>query len=156
MSIIIFDDEYFMRQALIEANKAFEQGEIPIGAVVVWDNKIIGRGYNQTEMLQDPTAHAEIIAITAATQNIGAKYLSEATLYVTIEPCVMCIGAAYWAKLKRIVYGASEPKVGYMQFETIINQHNKSLIHPKTQITSGVLEDQARELMQEFFKKRRQ
>ncbi len=155
MSIIIFDDTYFMRQALIEAQKAFEQGEIPIGAVIVWDNRIIGRGYNQTETLQDPTAHAEIIAITAATQSIGGKYLTDATLYVTIEPCVMCVGAASWAKIKKIVWGASEPKTGFMQFESILQQHGKSLLHPKIQITNGVLADQARELMQEFFRSKR-
>ena len=156
MSIIVFDDTYFMRQALAEAQKAFDQGEIPIGAVVVWNNRIIGRGYNQTETLQDPTAHAEIIAITAATQNIGAKYLSEATLYVTIKPCIMCIGASYWAKIKRIVWGAPEPKAGFMQFESILHQYHKSLLYPKMEITSGVMADQARELMQEFFRLRRQ
>ena len=155
MSIIVFDDTYFMRQALLEAQKAFDQGEIPIGAVVVWDNKIIGRGYNQTETLQDPTAHAEIIAITAATQNIAAKYLSEATLYVTIEPCIMCIGAAFWAKIKRIVWGASEPKAGFMQFETILEENKKSLLHPKAEITSGILEEEARRLMQKFFRTKR-
>lgn len=155
MSIIIFDDTYFMRQALREAQRAFELGEIPIGAVVVWNNKIIGRGYNQTETLQDPTAHAEIIAITAATQNIGAKYLTEATLYVTIEPCTMCISAAFWAKINRIVWGAPEPKVGFLQFEKILNQQNKSFLHPKTKITGGILEEEARRLMQEFFRLRR-
>ncbi len=155
MSIIVFDDTYFMRQALIEAQKAFDRDEIPIGAVVVWDNKIIGRGYNQTETLQDPTAHAEIIAITAATQNIGAKYLTNATLYVTIEPCTMCIGAAFWARIKRIVWGAPEPKVGFMQFESILSKYQKSLLHPKVEITSGILEEEARRLMQEFFNNKR-
>ncbi len=153
--IQIFDHEYFMRQALQEAEKAFEQGEVPIGAVVAWDNRIIGRGYNQTETLQDPTAHAEIIAITAATQTIGAKYLMEATLYVTVEPCVMCAGAAAWAKIRRIVYGADEPKFGFMQFNRILTGYNKSLLHPRTEIIPGILADQAAALMQEFFRTKR-
>ena len=155
MSFIVNTDEYFMQQALREAQKAFDEGEIPIGAVVVWDNKIIARAHNQTELLQDPTAHAEILAITAATENIGAKYLTEATLYVTVEPCVMCIGAAFWAKISRVVYGAEEPKVGFYKFQTILEQHNLSLAHPKTEIKGGVLAEPARQLMQDFFKLKR-
>jgi len=155
MNTVIFDDKYFMRIAIKEAQKAYEQNEIPIGAVIVWNNKIIGKGYNQTEILQDPTAHAEIIAITAATQNLGAKYLQQASLYVTVEPCIMCIGAIYWAKIKRIVWATAEPKTGFWQFETIINNYKKSFLNPKTEISYGILENEAKELLQNFFKLKR-
>ena len=151
----MFDDQYFMRQALIEAQKAFEQGEIPIGAVLVWKNKIIARAYNQTETLKDPTAHAEMLVITSATSSIGVKYLPETTLYVTVEPCLMCIGAVYWSKIFRLVYGASEPKTGFMRFERILQPAGESLLHPKLQITPGVLADEAAELMRRFFEQRR-
>ena len=151
----IIDDEYFMQQALIEAQKAFEEDEIPIGAVIVWNNKIISRAHNQTEKLQDPTAHAEILAITSAVNKLGAKYLNEATIYVTVEPCIMCIGAIYWAKIKRLVYGASEEKFGFFKFERVLKKHNLSLLHPKLEVKSGVLEDQAIKLMQDFFKIKR-
>lgn len=151
----MFDDEYFMRQALVEAQKAYDQGEIPIGAVLVWKNKIIARAYNQTETLKDPTAHAEMLVITSATESIGVKYLPETTLYVTIEPCLMCIGAVYWSKIKRLVYGASEPKTGFMQFERILHDSGKSLLHPKLEIKSGVLANEAAQLMRRFFEQRR-
>lgn len=145
----IHTDEHFMRQALNEAAKAFDSGEVPIGAVVVSNYRIIGRGYNQTEQLQDPTAHAEMIAITAACDYMGAKYLPDCTLFVTIEPCPMCAGAIRWAQISQLVYGASEPKTGF-------SRHQPSLLHPKTQIVSGVLDTAAAELMREFFQRKRQ
>jgi len=152
---MVFDDEYFMRQALIEAQKAFDEGEIPIGAVLVWKNRIIARAYNQTEKLQDPTAHAEMLVITSATQAAGGKYLQDTTLYVTVEPCVMCAGAMFWSKISRLVYGASEPKTGFLRFETVLQMNDLSIIHPKLKITGGVLADEAAELMRKFFEKRR-
>ncbi|MEM7371484.1 MAG: nucleoside deaminase [Bacteroidota bacterium] len=144
----IHTDEHFMRQALNEAAKAFDAGEVPIGAVVVSNYRIIGRGYNQTEQLQDPTAHAEMIAITAACDYMGAKYLQDCSLFVTIEPCPMCAGAIRWAQISRLVFGASEPKTGF-------HRHEPSLLHPKTEIVSGTLETAAAELMREFFQQRR-
>ncbi|HTO16675.1 MAG TPA: nucleoside deaminase [Edaphocola sp.] len=143
-------DEYFMKQALIQAQKAYDTGEIPIGAIVVMNERIISRGYNQTEMLNDSTAHAEMIALTAAFSELGAKYLPEATLYVTIEPCLMCCGALYWSKIGRVVYGSPDEKNGYKK--TIGDQFG---FHPKTKITFGILADECRQLMQDFFKERR-
>jgi phosphoglycerol geranylgeranyltransferase len=142
------DDERFMSLALMEAQKALEQGEVPIGCVIVSQNQIIGRGHNLTEMLQDVTAHAEIQAITAATQTIGGKYLPEATLYVTVEPCTMCAGAIGWAQIKRIVYGAPDPKRGYTQLAP-------HAFHPKAQVTRGVLEKECKQLIQHFFAQKR-
>ncbi len=147
---MIFDDEYFMKEALRQARLAADAGEVPVGAVVVWDNRIIGRGHNQTEMLKDTTAHAEMIAITAATNNIGAKYLAEATLYVTVEPCLMCAGAIYWSKVGRIVYGAPDVKNGYRKFTA-----GQSPFHPKSAITTGVLAAECAMLMKDFFAERR-
>ena len=148
--MMIHDDEHFMRQALREANNAYEEGEIPIGAVVVIDNKIIARGHNQVERLNDATAHAEIIALTSAFSHLGAKYLPDATLYVTIEPCHMCAGALYWSKLKRVVYGAPDVKQGYHSF-----CGEKNPFHPKTEITGGILADESAALIKEFFRERR-
>lgn len=145
---ILADDERFMRLALVEARKALEQDEIPIGCVVVSQNQIIGRGHNLTETLEDVTAHAEMQAITAATQTVGGKYLPDATLYVTVEPCPMCAGAIGWAQISRIVYGASDPKRGYRTYAPRV-------FHPKAKVTAGVLEDECRALMQEFFKTKR-
>lgn len=142
-------DEFYMRQALREAEKAFEMGEVPIGAVLVMADRIIARAHNQVELLKDPTAHAEVMAITAACDFIGAKYLPEATLYVTLEPCLMCSGALYWSKIGRIVYGAGDPKNGYGR------QVSSSPFHPKTTLESGLLEADAVSLMQAFFKNRR-
>lgn len=142
------DDEYYMRVALEEAHRAYDLGEVPIGAVVVCDGEIIGRGYNQTEALQDVTAHAEMIAITSAQNHLGFKALPSCILYVTVEPCAMCAGASMWCRLQRIVWGASEPKVG---FSTL----NPRILHPKTTTTSGILEDECRELMQAFFRAKR-
>jgi tRNA(adenine34) deaminase len=144
-------DEYFMQQALREAHKAWETDEVPIGAVVVMQDKIIARGYNQVETLNDATAHAEIIALTAAFNYLGAKYLPDATLYVTIEPCLMCCGALYWSKIGRLVYGSPDPKHGGIG----LNQANKNILHPKTKIVKDILAEECVTLMKEFFKKRR-
>ena len=142
------EDERFMRLALLEAQKALEADEIPIGCVIVSNNQIIGRGHNLTETLSDVTAHAEIQAITAAAQTLGGKYLPDATLYVTVEPCPMCGGAIGWSQISRIVYGAPDPKRGYATYAPRV-------FHPKATVTSGVLEDECRSLIQEFFKSKR-
>jgi tRNA(adenine34) deaminase len=142
------EDEKFMRMALLEAEKALAADEIPIGCVLVSQGRIIGRGHNLTESLNDVTAHAEMQAITAAAQTIGGKYLPDATLYVTVEPCTMCAGAIGWAQIKRIVYGAADPKRGFATYAP-------RAFHPKAVVTSGVLEAECRTLMQEFFKKKR-
>ena len=142
------DDERFMRLALAEAQKALAADEIPIGCVIVSNNQIIGRGHNLTETLDDVTAHAEMQAITAAAQTLGGKYLPEATLYVTVEPCAMCAGAIGWSQISRIVYGASDPKRGYRTYAP-------RAFHPKAKVTSGVLENECRELIQEFFRNKR-
>ena len=144
------NDEYFMRQALLQAQKAFDEDEVPIGAVVVINNKIIARGYNQVEKLQDPTAHAEIIALTSAFNYLGSKYVPDATIYITIEPCLMCAGALYWSKIGGIVYGAADEKNGYLH----ITKDN-SPFHPKTQLTKGVLHEECAELIKTFFKQKR-
>lgn len=144
------DDEYFMSLALAEARAAAAAGEIPIGAVVVDNGRIAGRGHNLTERLRDVTAHAEIQAITAAALTLGGKYMPEATIYVTVEPCLMCAGAIAWAQIKRIVIGCPDPKRGYSALVS------RQPFHPRAQVTSGVLEDECRTLMQDFFKKKRQ
>jgi len=146
----MFDDIYFMKEALRLARQAAEAGEVPVGAIVVWDSRIIGRGYNQVELLSDSTAHAEMIAITAATNSIGAKYLMEATLYVTVEPCLMCCGAMYWSKTGRIVYGAPDIKNGYRK-----TTGDNWPFHPKTTLTGGVLAEECAELMKTFFAAKR-
>ena len=137
-----------MRQALIEAHKALEADEIPIGAVVVANGSIIGRGHNLTETLHDVTAHAEMQAITAAEEYLGGKYLDKCTLYVTVEPCIMCAGAIGWSQMGRIVFGASDPKRGYQTYAP-------RAFHPKATMTSGVLEEECAQLMKEFFKSKR-
>lgn len=142
----VFTDEYFMKQALIEARKGLEEGEVPVGAVVVSENQIIARAHNQTERLHDSTAHAEMIAMTSASNFIGNKYLTDCKLYVTLEPCVMCIGASYWTQLKEIVYGASDEKRGFSFKEG-------QLKHPKTIIRSGILASESESLLKEFFEK---
>lgn len=141
-------DERFMREALAEARAAAAAGEIPIGAVVVWKGRVIGRGHNQTERLHDTTAHAEMIAITAATETMGGKYLNDCTLYVTVEPCPMCAGALAWAQIGRIVYGAPDPRRGFSLFQP-------SLLHPRTEVSGGVLQEDCSNLMIEFFKSKR-
>ena len=142
-----FTDEYFMKRALQEAEMAFEKDEIPVGAVIVIDNKVIARGHNLTEMLVDVTAHAEMQAITAAANFLGGKYLVGCTLYVTLEPCQMCAGALYWSQISKIVFGASDEHRG---FEKMGSQ-----LHPKTTVVRGVLANEASELMKRFFAKRR-
>lgn len=141
-------DEKFMREALKEAQLAFEEGEVPIGAVVVCRGRLIARGHNMTERLHDPTAHAEMIALTSATEALGGKYLSGCTLYVTVEPCPMCAAALNWAQVSRIVWGAPDPKRGYSLF-------SPSLLHPKTEVTSGILQEECSRPVLEFFKNKR-
>ena len=148
--MVQMNDEHFMRQALVQAQDASDDDEVPIGAVVVINNKIIARGYNQVEKLQDPTAHAEIIALTSAFNYLGSKYLIDATLYVTIEPCLMCAGALYWSKIGRIVYGAADEKNGYLH---ITRENNP--FHPKTELVKGVLQEECAELIKNFFKQKR-
>ena len=143
-----FSEEYFMKMAYREAEKALEKDEIPVGAVVVMNQMVIGRGHNLTQTLQDVTAHAEMQAITAATNHIGAKYLNDCTLYVTLEPCVMCAGAIAWAQMGSLVYGASDPKKGFTLIE-----HN--ILHPKTLVKSGIMEQECSEILIEFFNKKR-
>jgi tRNA(adenine34) deaminase len=140
-------DDYFMAQALREAHAALAAGEIPIGAVVVLENKIIGRGHNQTEQLRDVTAHAEMLALTAAANHLGNKYLADCTLYVTVEPCVMCAGASAWAQLRAVVYGADEAKTGF--------RRHGPLLHPRTELRSGVCAVECAALMQSFFRAKR-
>ena len=154
----LYTDDFFMRHALREALEAFEEDEVPVGAVVVINNKIIARGHNQVEKLNDPTAHAEMIALTSAFNHLGAKYLPDATLYVTVEPCLMCCGALYWSKLSRIVYGASDVKNGGLRFfldEEGLISTERWPFHPKTQLVKGVLEMECATLMKEFFKGKR-
>lgn len=140
-------DEDYMRLALAEARKAFDKEEVPIGAVVVMQDKIIAKGFNQVELMNDSTAHAEIIALTTAYNYLGSKYLPEATLYVTVEPCLMCSGALYWSKIGRIVFGAYDEKNSYRRVAGTNNP-----FHPKTEIIGGVLEEECSELMREFFR----
>jgi len=142
----IFTHEYFMRQALMQAKIAFDKNEVPVGAVIVFKNKIISKAHNLTEILNDATAHAEIQAITSATNRLGAKYLKDCILYVTVEPCVMCAGASYWSQIGEIVYGASDKKQGYTSI-------CKNVIHPKIKITNGILEFECSEIMTDFFNK---
>ncbi|MES2704345.1 MAG: nucleoside deaminase [Bacteroidota bacterium] len=147
---MVFDDEYFMREALRQARLAYNAGEVPVGAVITWGDKILSRGHNQVEQLTDCTAHAEIIALTAAFNALGSKYVPEATLYVTVEPCLMCCGAMYWSKLGRIVYGAADVKNGYKK-TTGANWP----FHPKAELVHGVLADECAQLMKDFFAARR-
>ena len=148
--MIQFDDEYFMQQALKEAVIAFEKDEVPVGAVIVINNKIIAKGHNQVELLNDSTAHAEILALTSAYSSLGSKYLPDATLYVTVEPCLMCCGAMYWGKLSRIVFGTPDEKNGYKH----ITKENWPF-HPKTELTGGVMKDECAQLMRTFFRNKR-
>ena len=141
-------DERYMREALREARAAEAAGEIPIGAVIVWRDRIIAKGHNLTETLHDATAHAEMVSITAATEAMGGKYLNDCTLYVTVEPCPMCAGALAWSQIGRIVYGAADPKRGCSLF-------SPSLLHPRTEVTAGVLADECAALVTAFFQVRR-
>ena len=142
------DNEKYMKEALRQAALAEAEGEVPIGAVITCRGRIIGKGHNMTERLNDPTAHAEMIAITAATEAMGGKYLNDCTLYVTVEPCPMCAGALAWSQIGRVVYGASDPKRGFSMF-------SPSLMHPKTEVVSGVLAEECGSMVTEFFKKKR-
>lgn len=141
-------DQEYMQKALIEAKQAFEESEVPVGAVIVCRDRIIARAHNLTERLTDVTAHAEMQAITAAANALGGKYLTDCTLYVTVEPCVMCVGALAWAQLSRIVYGASDPKRGFSVFAP-------NALHPRTEVTKGVLAEECANLMKDFFQRRR-
>jgi tRNA(adenine34) deaminase len=143
-----FDDVYFMKRALAEAGQAFAEGEVPVGAIVVCQNRIISRAHNLTETLNDVTAHAEMQAITAATNSIGGKYLTDCTLYVTLEPCTMCAGALAWSQISRIVYGASDEKRGFLKFAPLA-------LHPKTEILGGILKDDCANLIKRFFNLKR-
>lgn len=147
MGIIQDPDEYFMAEALKLANRALQEDEVPVGAIIVADNGIIAKSYNLVEKLHDPTAHAEMQAITAACNHFGSKYLQDCTIYVTLEPCPMCAAALYWSQIGRIVYGASDPKMGYSRY--------KGLIHPKTEVKHEVLASKSAELLTKFFKGKR-
>ena len=144
----VFSDEHFMKEAFKEAQKAFDEDEVPVGAVIVCDNKIIARAHNMTERLNDVTAHAEMLAFTSATDYLGGKYLNECTLYVTLEPCVMCGGAAFWTQLKKVVYGANDEKRGFSKL-------SKNILHPKTEIVSGVQKVICGEILTQFFERKR-
>ncbi len=148
MEFTVFSDEHFMNEALKEAQKAFEEDEVPVGAVIVSNNKIIARGHNMTETLNDVTAHAEMQAFTSASNYLGAKFLDECTLYVTVEPCVMCAGAAYWTRIGKIVYATKDDKKGYSLLK-------KPVLHPKTEVMKGVLEKECAVLMRTYFKQKR-
>ena len=144
----LFSDEYFMRQAIIEAQKAFDKDEVPIGAVIVSENRIIARAHNLTEQLNDFTAHAEMQAYTSASNYLGSKFLNECTLYVTLEPCIMCAGAGFWTRIGRIVYGATDSKRGFLN-------NKEKIIHNKTKLIGGILHLECSELISEFFKNKR-
>ena len=144
----VFTDEHYMKEALKEAGKALDMDEVPIGAVIVSNHKVIARGHNLTEQLNDVTAHAEMQAFTAAANYLGAKFLEECSLYVTIEPCAMCAGAAYWTRINKIVYGAMDEKKGF----TLLKEN---ILHPKTEVVSGVMEKECAELMTNYFKQKR-
>ena len=148
MEIQPFGDDHFMRQALIEAQKAFEQDEVPVGAIIVSKNKIIARTHNFTERLNDFTAHAEMQAFTSASEYLGNKYLNECTLYVTLEPCVMCAGASFWTRIGKVVYGASDERRGYQRL-------SEPILHPSTEALGGVLEEECGQLLKAFFAKKR-
>ena len=146
---MLFSDEYFMKLALKEAQYAYEEDEVPVGAIMICNNRIIGKGYNQTERLKDVTAHAEMIAITAAANYLGSKFLEDCTLYVTLEPCLMCASALKWARISRLVFGAPDVKAGYSMMPGLV-------LHPKTEVTRGVLENECGSLVTEFFRQKRE
>lgn len=146
--MIIYGDEYFMKEALKEASKAYDKDEVPIGAVIVHNNRVIARAHNLTESLNDVTAHAEMQAFTAAENYLGGKYLNDCSIYITLEPCVMCAGASYWSQISKIIYGATDPKKGYSNI-------SKKILHPKTKVVSGILENDCSKLLIDFFSKKR-
>ena len=148
MEINLFDDNYFMNEALKEAQKAYDKDEVPVGAVIVCDNQIIARAHNFTEALNDVTAHAEMQAFTSASDFLGGKYLHECTLYVTLEPCIMCGGAAFWTQISKVIYGAKDEKRGFSTLEN-------NILHPKTNIQGGILEKECTKLLSDFFKSKR-
>lgn len=143
----VFSHEHFMKLALHQAQQAFDNGEIPVGAVIVHNNTVVAKAHNMTEKLNDFTAHAEMLAFTSASEYFGSKYLNECTLYVTLEPCVMCAGASFWTRIGKVIYGASDDKRGYKQ--------HQSLLHPKTEVIEGVMANESKELLHTFFSKRR-
>lgn len=148
MVLEVYNDEFFMKEALKEASAAFDEGEIPVGAVVVCRNRIIARAHNQTERLTDVTAHAEMLALTAASNFLGSKYLTDCDMFVTLEPCMMCAGAIHWAQIKRLVFAATDPKKGFTLLE-------KPVLHPKTEVQNGLLAKESGLLLSEFFNKLR-
>jgi len=148
MELSVQSDEHFMKLAYMEAEAAFDKGEVPVGAVVVSRGKVIARSHNLTEALNDVTAHAEMQCITAAANHLGGKYLEKCTLYVTLEPCVMCAGGLFWSHIGKIVYGASDAKRGF-------SRHGETILHPKTEIVSGIMAEESKELLQRFFQARR-
>lgn len=148
MGLTVQSDEHFMKQALVEAQNAFELDEVPIGAVIVCQGRIIARAHNLSERLTDVTAHAEMQAFTAASEHLGSKFLNKCTLYVTLEPCLMCAGAAHWTRIGKIVYGARDEKLGFQKVE----QH---VLHPKTEVLGGVLKSECADILRDFFRKKR-
>ena len=148
MAFLGFDDEYFMNEALKQARQAYDEGEVPVGAVVVSREQIIAKAYNMTEKLADVTAHAEMLVITSAVEFLGGKYLSDCTLYVTLEPCVMCAGALQWAQVGGLIFGTADEKRGF-------STYSKKILHPKTKLASGIKEEECKELIVEFFKSKR-
>ena len=148
MSLNLYTDEYFMKEALKEAQKAFDKDEIPVGAIVVCNNQIIARAHNSTETLNDVTAHAEMLAFTAAADYLGGKYLTDCILYVTLEPCVMCAGASYWTQISKVVYGTPDDKRGFLQVDC-------KILHPTSLVLGGIMENECRKILQEFFARKR-
>ena len=148
MTLSVHSDEHFMKQALAEAQVAFDEGEIPVGAVVVCDNIIIARDHNRVQQLNDATAHAELLAITAAQNHLSSRYLEKCTMYVTLEPCAMCAGGLFWSQISKLVFAASDDERGYRKF-------NKNIIHPKTEIDSGIMASECESMIKDFFKKMR-
>lgn len=148
MDLSVFSPKRYMQEAFKQAHHAYDQGEVPVGAVIVANNRIIAKAHNQVELLNDPTAHAEILAITAAAEFLGSKYLEDCTMYVTLEPCVMCAGALQWAHIDTIYYGASDPKRGYSLM-------GKNILHPKTKINTGIMADECQKILEDFFQKLR-
>src|SRR5882672_3218892 len=153
-------DEYYMLQAMKEAKKAYDDGEVPVGAIITINNKIIAKGHNQVERLNDPTAHGEIIALTSAFNFLGSKYLQDATIYITVEPCLMCAGALYWSKIGRVVYGADDEKNGYKKYIIPCPSIEQLGIapwpfHPKTELVTGILKEECAKMMKDFFRERR-
>lgn len=149
MTLSVYSPERYMKEAFRQAQLAYEEGEVPVGAVVVANNRIIARAHNQVELLNDPTAHAEVLAITSAAEALGSKYLEGCAIYVTLEPCIMCAGALNWAQIENVYYGASDEKKGYSLI-------GKSILHPKTKVNTGIMADECGQLLQDFFKKLRE